>query len=111
MPWSVTASESICSASVTAKFSSVAATEQMGRLYRHVRKTIGAMAAELHAGAIEADPYFRSQKDRACENCDFLGACHFAEGAAGESSRCLRKLTPEEVWARMEKEDESHEQT
>ena len=87
---------------------SVATSEQMGRLYRHVRRTLGSMAAELHGGAIAADPYFRSQKDRACEKCDFFDACHFAEGEAGEKSRYLRKLKAEEVWALMEGEGEEH---
>lgn len=84
---------------------SVASSEQMGRLYRHVRKTLGAMAAELRGGTIAADPYFRSRSDRACKNCDFAGACRFAEGEAGESSRVLRRLKAEEVWALMEGEE------
>ena len=87
---------------------SVASAAQMGKLYRHVRRTIASMAAELRAGAIDADPYFRSQKDRACENCDFFAACHFAEGEAGEESRCLRKLKADEVWALMDGEGESN---
>ena len=86
---------------------SVASAAQMGKLYRHVRRTIASMAAELRAGAIDADPYFRSQKDRACENCDFFAACHFAEGEAGEESRCLRKLKADEVWALMDGEGKS----
>ena len=85
---------------------SVASAAQMGRLYRHVRKTIASMAEELRGGAIDADPYFRSRTDRACENCDFFDACRFAEGEAGEHSRCLKKLKAEEVWALMDGEGE-----
>ena len=86
---------------------SVASAAQMGRLYRHVRKTIASMASELRDGAIDADPYFRSRTDRACENCDFFDACRFAEGEAGEHSRCLKKLGADEVWALMDGEEES----
>ena len=88
---------------------SIASAEQMGRLYRHVRKTIASMAEELRAGRIDADPYFRSQKDRACENCDFFEACHFAEGEGGEESRSLKKLKAEDVWTLMEREEESED--
>ena len=87
----------------------LASAQQMGRLCRHVRKTLGDMAEELRGGTIDADPYFRSQTDRACENCDFFEACHFAEGEAGERSRYLKKLKADEVWALMEAEEESDE--
>ena len=80
----------------------VASVAQMGKLYRHVRRTIASMAAELRAGTIDADPYFRSQSDRACENCDFAAACRFAEGEADEHSRCFKKLRADEVWALMD---------
>ena len=82
----------------------VASSAQMGRLYAHVRRTIADMAAELRGGTIEANPYFRSQQDRACEKCDFFEACRFAEGEAGEKSRRLRRLKADEVWALMEGE-------
>ena len=85
---------------------SVASAEQMGKLCRHVRRTIASMAAELRAGTIDADPYFRSQNDRACEFCDFAALCRFAEGEAGEHSRCLKKRGAEEVWALMDAEGE-----
>ncbi len=83
---------------------SVASSAQMGRLYAHVRRTIADMAAELRGGTIEANPYFRSQQDRACEMCDFYEACRFAEGEAGEKSRYLKKLKADEVWALMDGE-------
>ena len=87
----------------------VASVAQMGKLYRHVRKTIASMAEELRAGTIDADPYFRTQKDRACETCDYFEACRFAEGEAGEYSRCFKKLRADEVWALMDREGESDE--
>ena len=83
---------------------SLAKNEQMGRLYAHVRKVLSDMSTELHEGRIEANPYFRSRKDCACEYCDFFDACRFAEGEGGESSRTLKKLSAEEVWALMDGE-------
>ena len=88
---------------------SIASAGQMGKLYRHVRRTIASMASELRAGAIEADPYFRSQSDRACENCDFFKACRFTEGEGGENSRCLKKLKADEVWKLMSEEGDNDE--
>ena len=83
---------------------SVASSEQMGRLYAHVRKTIADMAAELRGGVIAADPVFTEKKKLACEYCDFVAACRFAEGEAGEKSRVPKKLSAEEVWALMDGE-------
>ena len=37
----------------------------------------------------------------------FFDACRFAEGEAGEHSRCLKKLGADEVWALMDGEEES----
>ena len=85
---------------------SIATSEQMGRLYRHIRHTLAGMAGELRGGVIAADPVFDSHKRLACEFCDFPGACRFAEGEAGEKSRVLRKLGAEEVWTLMEGEEE-----
>ena len=83
---------------------SLARGEQMGRLYGHVRKILADMSAELRGGKIEANPYFRSQDDRACEYCDFYDACRFAEGEGGERSRYLKKLSPGEVWELLDGE-------
>jgi ATP-dependent helicase/nuclease subunit B len=81
---------------------SLASLERLGLLDRHIRRTLSGMAKELKAGSITADPFFRSQSDNACLNCDYRGACQFAEGRGGEKSRYLPKYSPEEVWALME---------
>ncbi len=81
---------------------SLASLERLGLLDRHIRRTLSGMAKELRAGSIAADPFFRSQSDNACLNCDYRGACQFAEGRGGEKSRYLPKYSPEEVWALME---------
>ena len=84
-----------------------ASAEQMGLLYRHIQKTLRSMAGELRGGTIAADPYFRSQTERACEHCDYRDACRFCDGEAGEKSRYLPKLGADQVWARLEGGDEA----
>ena len=81
----------------------IASSEQMGKLYAHVRKTIAEMAAELRGGVIDADPVFDNSK-LACAYCDYVAACRFAEGEAGEKSRVPKKLSADEVWALIDGE-------
>ena len=84
----------------------LASAEQMGRLSRHIRRCLSGMAAELRRGEIAADPYYRSQQENACLNCDYFDACHFADGVGGESCRYLPKLSDEQVWGLLGEVDE-----
>ena len=85
----------------------VADAEELSLLSRHIRRTLGEMAWELHRGSIEADPYYRSEEQQACKNCDFLAVCHFTDGENGESCRYLPKLSDSEVFEKI-REEESH---
>ena len=85
----------------------VADAEQLGLLSRQIRKELGVMARQLRAGSIAADPWYRSQQENACLNCDFAAACAFREGQNGEQSRYLAKLSAEEAWAKMEEADQN----
>ena len=87
---------------------SLASLERMGRLSRHLKKTLTSMATELHRGSIAADPYYRSQQESACLRCDYLEACFFSDGEDGESCRYLPKLNDGRVWELLEEEDGSH---
>lgn len=82
--------------------SGAATAERMGLLYRHIRKTLGGMAAELRRGTIAADPYLRPSRESACDRCDYAAVCHFADGGAGERGRYLPKLSAEKVWELLE---------
>ena len=82
----------------------LASLERLGQLEKHIKKTLSSMAGELKGGSIAADPYYRSQQENACVNCDYFEACHFAEGQAGESSRYMPKLSPQKVWELVEGE-------
>ncbi len=85
---------------------SVASAEQLGRLAAHIRRTLTGMARQLRRGSIAADPYYRSQQENACLNCDYFDACHFADGENGESCRFQPRLTDGKVWGALEKEAE-----
>ena len=80
----------------------VATLEQLGLLAQHIRGSLTEMARELHRGSIAADPFYRSQQENACLNCDYFDACHFAEGENGEQSRFMPKLAEGRVWGMMQ---------
>ena len=86
---------------------SVADTEKLGVLNRHIEKSLRQMAASLRQGSIAADPYYRSQQENACLNCEFYEACHFSEGANGENCRFQPRLSVEKVWAMMEEAEQN----
>ena len=81
---------------------SIADVEKLGILNRHIEKTLKEMAAGLRRGSIAADPYYKGQQENACLNCDYFEACHFSDGANGESCRYTPKLTADQVWQKIE---------
>lgn len=81
---------------------SVADAEKLGILQRHIDRELTKMAKMLRAGSISADPYYKSQQETACLNCDYFDACHFADGQNGEKSRYIPKISAEKVWTMME---------
>ena len=83
---------------------SIASAERLGLLGKHIRDKLTEMASQLRQGSISADPYYRSQQENACLNCDFFDACHFADGQNGESCRFMPKLGPDRVWGLLEEE-------
>jgi ATP-dependent helicase/nuclease subunit B len=79
---------------------SLATLERFGALDRYIDKTLAALAAELRAGSVEADPWFKNARDNACQFCEYREACLF-----DESSDCVRVLTnlkTPEAWDRIE---------
>ena len=83
---------------------SIASAERLGLLGKHIRKKLTEMAAQLRQGSISADPYYRSQQENACLNCDFFDACHFTDGQNGERCRYMPKLGADQVWDMLEEE-------
>lgn len=81
------------------EYSPYASAQQLGLLAKSINATLREMAAELHSGSIAADPYYKSQQDNACINCDYFDACRFADGQNGESVKLKRHLTATKVWS------------
>ena len=80
----------------------VASAERMGLLFGRVRKNLDSMARELKTGSIAADPFYRSQQENACVNCEYFDACHFSDGENGEKCTFRPNLSPEKVWSLLE---------
>ena len=80
--------------------------EQLGRLERHTRKVLEDIAAELSAGNITADPFWRGPQHNACQWCDYAAACQFREGVGGDCRRWLPGVKAKDFWEQLEKGEE-----
>jgi len=80
----------------------LASAERFGLLAKHINKTLCDMARELHRGSICADPFYRSQQENACNQCDYFAACHFVSGENGESYKHTPNLEASKVWNILE---------
>ncbi len=74
--------------------------ERFGALSRYIDKTLKELAAELRAGSVEADPWFKNARDNACAYCDMKDACLFDEGC--DRRRPVTNLKAAEAWERIE---------
>ena len=79
-------------------------TEQMGKLSRKVMETLEQIAAEMAAGNIDADPYWRSPDINACRWCDYAEACHFEE-CFGDKKVWQKPVQAKEFWEKLDEED------
>ncbi len=78
----------------------LATLAQFGALRRFIGKTLTDMAAELRAGSVAADPWYRSAAENACARCEFADACQFDE--ASDAWRMRESLRPAEAWKQIE---------
>jgi len=78
--------------------------ERFGKLQRHIERILRDVAAELAAGNIAADPFWRGPDRNACRWCDYADACQFQEGCGGDRRRWLPSVKAETFWADIEKE-------
>ncbi|MFR1050993.1 MAG: PD-(D/E)XK nuclease family protein [Lachnospirales bacterium] len=79
--------------------------ERLGRLERHTRRILADIAAELAAGNIAADPFWRGPQQNACQWCDYAAACQFRDGVGGDRRRWLPSVKAEEFWTGLEAGD------
>lgn len=80
--------------------SQIATLEQFGALHRYIRKTLSDLAAELRAGSVAADPWFKSVQDNSCVFCDYQEACLYDEER--DCRRIRTRLKPVEAWEKIE---------
>ncbi len=87
----------------------LASAQRFERLEKHVDRVLRDICAELAAGNICADPYWRGADRNACRYCDFAAACHFEENRGGDCYRRLASVSAEDFWAGLEQQEETHE--
>lgn len=97
-----------CGKSGEPKEGSIATEEQFALLYGLIQRRLGAMAEQIRAGSIEADPYEKKPGENPCGYCDFSGRCGFSDGENGEQYRHTPKLENEEIWEKIREEAENH---
>ncbi len=81
----------------------LATRSQMELLSGKVTGTLEDIAAEMAAGNVAADPYWRSADVNACRYCEFRQACQFEE-CFGDRRRWQPDVKPEEFWRDLERE-------
>ena len=81
----------------------LATASMLSALSRYIESLLGKMAGELRRGSIAADPWFRSENENACLNCDYFDACHFDENAEGWHYKAGVKAP--EFWQRLEERE------
>ena len=83
----------------------IVSLEKMDVLRRHVERCVEEILEELAAGQIDASPAAVSDTASACDHCPYHAVCRFAEGENGDHRRLFPKLSEDEAWERMEKEE------
>ncbi|WP_240416579.1 helicase-exonuclease AddAB subunit AddB [Paenibacillus periandrae] len=91
------------------KNASVASKEQFERLQNHVRKVITDVGNGIIDGHVEIQPTLNGKK-LPCQFCSYQPVCHFDSLVNQDDVRVLPSLDDEEVWRRLEKDDESNEE-
>ena len=90
--------------------SALASAVQLGKLQKHIHRILRDIAREIGGGNIQADPWYRGERDTACRWCDFASACHFEDGRGGERSRYLYPVKGTEFWEQVDEELQETEQ-
>ena len=80
---------------------SLVSLEQLGKLNKHVEKTLSDIANEITGGYVDADPYIKSSMEYACKYCKFSAACGFGSLRDDEYRR-LRTVKGQAFWDKLE---------
>lgn len=81
-------------------------SEQMGRLYGKLTRTLQSMAEELYSGNIEVKPLQKSGQRPGCEYCEFSTVCGFEDGDEVNQYQDFDKA---ELFAQLENEENQQE--
>ncbi|MDO5548615.1 MAG: exodeoxyribonuclease V subunit gamma [Eubacteriales bacterium] len=81
--------------------SSLASMEQLGKLYRHMQKTLKGMGQELLEGSVEAEPIVQGKQNTACTWCPYAAVCQYDE-TLGDHGRPAYQRPAAEVWESLE---------
>lgn len=85
----------------SASQNSLATMEQMGKLYRHIQKTLKGMGHELLDGSIDVEPLVQGKKNTTCAWCPYQAVCQYDE-TLGDRPRQAYQRPADEVWEAME---------
>jgi ATP-dependent helicase/nuclease subunit B len=72
--------------------------EMMSKYVHHLLASAGDIILD---GGIECRPYYKNDRDNACQYCEFHTVCGFDE-ELGDKRRYVRKLKPDEIWKAIE---------
>ena len=80
----------------------LASLEQLGKLSAHVAHILEEVGKELVAGTVAADPYWRGERENACQWCPYAAACQLGEDKGRNCRRRRRNMKAEEFWDALE---------
>lgn len=86
------------------KYSSVASTERINLLRKYVKKRAKNTAENILNGNIGITPSLRGNSAR-CDYCPYSAICGFDEGIEGFQYNRLTKIADNDVWEKMESEE------
>lgn len=99
---------SIKNEAIVERRSQAAGEEKFRVLGAYVNRKMKHMGREILDGNIAASPYKNGQKT-ACDHCPYHSVCGFDLKTDGYQFRRFDKLSPEEIWGKMEEKDKETE--
>ena len=99
---------SIKNEAIVERRSQAAGEEKFRVLGAYVNRKMKHMGREILDGNIAASPYKNGQKT-ACDYCPYHSVCGFDLKTDGYQFRRFDKLSPEEIWGKMEEKDKETE--
>lgn len=80
----------------------LASREQLAALRQFVERSLAGMADQIALGDLTPNPYYRGERENACQYCPYQTVCHVKSGAVAHRAR--RKKDIKEFWNEVEEE-------